>query len=225
MCVSVFVFVCLFVGLFVGIKPEKLYSASFWEGSKPSGSCHTRAEAQNCDVHTKDSSTNHVLANLGLTLQFHARFSKHVCPIPFYLSSLAVPKFMPVFCLFIFQYSCQIFSHKSNFHSLFFDSFQICLSIFSIVPMCHAPFFLFVKVSFLFFRKSCTQSFSTFLCPEIGIKFYANLFMFHQISALFFHHIQKFRPVFYVHVVHKIWCFFPVVWQIGRTLWWSLSQF
>jgi len=35
-----------FVCLFVGIKPEKLYPASCWEGSKPPGSDHTRAEAQ-----------------------------------------------------------------------------------------------------------------------------------------------------------------------------------
>jgi len=32
--------------LFVEIKPKKLYSASCWEGSKPPGSGHTRAEAQ-----------------------------------------------------------------------------------------------------------------------------------------------------------------------------------
>jgi len=38
------IFVCLFDCLFVGIKPGKLYSASWWEGSKPPG--HTRAEAQ-----------------------------------------------------------------------------------------------------------------------------------------------------------------------------------
>jgi len=37
-------FECLFVCLFVGIKPEKLYSASYWEGSKPPGSGHTRTE-------------------------------------------------------------------------------------------------------------------------------------------------------------------------------------
>jgi len=37
---------CLFVWLFVGIKPVKLYSASCWKGSKPPGSGHTRAEAQ-----------------------------------------------------------------------------------------------------------------------------------------------------------------------------------
>ena len=36
----------LFVCLFVGIKPEKLYSASFCEGSKPPGSNHTQAGAQ-----------------------------------------------------------------------------------------------------------------------------------------------------------------------------------
>ena len=61
-------FVCLFVCLFVGIKPEKLYSASCWDGSKPPGSGHTRAEAQNRDVHTKDSGTHHVLVNLWLNL-------------------------------------------------------------------------------------------------------------------------------------------------------------
>jgi len=57
----------LFVCLFVGINPEKLYPASFWEGSKPPGSGHTRAEAQNSDVHTKDSGTNHVLVSPWLT--------------------------------------------------------------------------------------------------------------------------------------------------------------
>jgi len=36
----------LFVCLFVGIKPQKLFFASCWEGSKPPGSDHTRAEAQ-----------------------------------------------------------------------------------------------------------------------------------------------------------------------------------
>jgi len=36
----------LFVCLFVGIKSEKLYSASSWEGSKPPGSDYTRAKAQ-----------------------------------------------------------------------------------------------------------------------------------------------------------------------------------
>jgi len=39
-------FVCLFVCLFVEIKPDNLYSASCWEGSKPTGSGYTRAEAQ-----------------------------------------------------------------------------------------------------------------------------------------------------------------------------------
>jgi len=38
------IFVCFC--LFVGIKPEKLYSASCWEGSKPPGSDHTRTETQ-----------------------------------------------------------------------------------------------------------------------------------------------------------------------------------
>jgi len=37
-------FICFFVCLF--IKPEKPYSASCWEGSKPPGSDHTQAEAQ-----------------------------------------------------------------------------------------------------------------------------------------------------------------------------------
>ena len=36
----------MFVCLFVGINPEKLYSTSCLEGSKPPGSGHTRAEAQ-----------------------------------------------------------------------------------------------------------------------------------------------------------------------------------
>ena len=35
----------MFVCLSVGIKAEKLYSASCWEGSKPPGSGYTRAEA------------------------------------------------------------------------------------------------------------------------------------------------------------------------------------
>jgi len=45
---------CLFAGwfvcLFFGIKPEKLYPTSCWEGSKPPGSGHTRAEAHNRDI-------------------------------------------------------------------------------------------------------------------------------------------------------------------------------
>ena len=52
-CIYIYIcFVCLFV---CWNKPNKLYSASSWEGSKPPGSGHTRAEAQNRDVHTKDS--------------------------------------------------------------------------------------------------------------------------------------------------------------------------
>ena len=60
----------LFVCLFVGIKPEKLYSFSCGEGSKPPGSGHTEAEAQIRDVHTKDRGTTvraHVLVNKWLT--------------------------------------------------------------------------------------------------------------------------------------------------------------
>jgi len=63
-------FVCWFVWLFVGSKPEKLYFASGWEGSKPPGRGHTRGETQNCDVYTKDSGTTlraHVLVNPWLT--------------------------------------------------------------------------------------------------------------------------------------------------------------
>jgi len=56
--------VCLFVYLFVGIKPEKPHTASCWERSKPPGSNHTQNH-----VHTKDSSTNHVRVNVWLT--FH----------------------------------------------------------------------------------------------------------------------------------------------------------
>jgi len=41
-----FSFFFFFDCLFVGINPEKLYSASCWEASKPPGSGHTRAEAQ-----------------------------------------------------------------------------------------------------------------------------------------------------------------------------------
>ena len=46
-CHGICLFVCdLLVCLFVEIKPEKLYPTSCWEGSKPPGSDHTRAEAQ-----------------------------------------------------------------------------------------------------------------------------------------------------------------------------------
>ena len=55
----------LFVCLFVGMKPEKLYS-SRWEGSKPPGRGHTRAEAQTATC-IPDSGTNHVLVNPLLT--------------------------------------------------------------------------------------------------------------------------------------------------------------
>ena len=57
------IIVCLFVCLFVGIDPEKLYFASCWKESKPPESCHTRAEAQHHDVHTEDNSTNKELVN------------------------------------------------------------------------------------------------------------------------------------------------------------------
>jgi len=46
---SIHSFVGLFVCSFVTIKPEKLYSGSCWGGSKPPGSGHTWAEAQNLD--------------------------------------------------------------------------------------------------------------------------------------------------------------------------------
>ena len=42
----------LFVCLFVGIKPEKLYSVSYWEGSKPPGSGHTRSGHTRAEAHT-----------------------------------------------------------------------------------------------------------------------------------------------------------------------------
>ena len=45
----------LFVCLFIGTRPDKLYTTSCWEGSKPPGSGHTRSEAQNRDVYTKDT--------------------------------------------------------------------------------------------------------------------------------------------------------------------------
>jgi len=49
--------VFLFVCLFVGIKPEKLYSAPCWEESKPPESGHTRAEAHTTTCIPKDSGT------------------------------------------------------------------------------------------------------------------------------------------------------------------------
>jgi len=56
----------LFVCLFFGINPKKLYSASCWEGSKPPGNDHTRAEAQTTCI--PKTGTNHVRVNLWLTL-------------------------------------------------------------------------------------------------------------------------------------------------------------
>jgi len=50
-------FLSLFVCLFVGIKPEKLYSASCWKGSKAPGSDHTRAEAPTCVPKTAAQTT------------------------------------------------------------------------------------------------------------------------------------------------------------------------
>ena len=65
---NVCLFVCLlFVCLFVGTEPENFYFASCWEGSKQLGSGHTRVDAQNRDVHTKDSGTTNVLVNPCLT--------------------------------------------------------------------------------------------------------------------------------------------------------------
>ena len=67
-CLLVCLFICLFVVyLFVGTKPEKLYYASCWEGNKQPGSGHTRVDAQNRDVHTKDSGTTNVLVNPWIT--------------------------------------------------------------------------------------------------------------------------------------------------------------
>jgi len=45
-CLFVYLFVCLFL-LFCCNKTQNLYSASCWEGSKPPGNDHTRAEVQN----------------------------------------------------------------------------------------------------------------------------------------------------------------------------------
>ena len=50
----------LFFCLLVGIKTEKLYSASCWEGSKPPGSDHTRAEAQTTCIPTTAVQTTYV---------------------------------------------------------------------------------------------------------------------------------------------------------------------
>jgi len=51
--------VFLFVCLFVWIKPKKLYS-SWWEGSKPCGSDHTRAEVQNTCIPKTGVQTTYV---------------------------------------------------------------------------------------------------------------------------------------------------------------------
>ena len=62
----------MFVCFFVGRKPEKLYCASSWEGSKLPWEWSHTGRGTNHDVHIKDSGTNHVLVNLLLTPELTA---------------------------------------------------------------------------------------------------------------------------------------------------------
>jgi len=109
------VVVVLFVCMFVGIKPEKLYFASCWEGSKPHGSGHTRAEAQTATCIPKTEARQseptyeptylsiHV-NTLSILFKKLVQFLTHFLPpfqifVPFFAFSIYCPHFFVPFFL------------------------------------------------------------------------------------------------------------------------------
>ena len=101
--------------MFVGIKPEKLYFASCWEGSKPHGSGHTRAEAQTATCIPKTEARQseptyeptylsiHV-NTLSILFKKLVQFLTHFLPpfqifVPFFAFSIYCPHFFVPFFL------------------------------------------------------------------------------------------------------------------------------